>query len=61
MIDIVLLDQHNRKLRNGGGFNDGRAYGRLDLWWFGIRFKGLSVWLYWGAQISAVLYWFFVR
>jgi hypothetical protein len=46
MITYLPLDKNNRMLRNGIGKNEGRWFGRIDFWWFGLRFTGWALLVY---------------
>lgn len=38
-MDKIKLNEYNRMLRVGFGKNEGRWFIRLDLWWYGFRWK----------------------
>lgn len=40
MIEKIYLNENNRMLRRGFGKNEGRWFGRMDLWSVGYRFTG---------------------
>ena len=57
-LKIIKLDKQNRMLRNGFGLHNGRFFARIDLWWIGIRFTGLSIG-FWFLLHFFFLYFFF--